>query len=112
MFSGTAQEPDTINPLFDSIQRISDRAHSLLTSSPSSPSARASQLAELSQLVEQNHAHLVSLGVGHAALEAVKSTTGAQPWALATKLTGAGGGGCAVTVVPDGACLLPSSSLD
>lgn len=95
------EEPDTINPLFDSIQRISDRAHSLLASSPASPSARASQLAELSQLVEQNHAHLVSLGVGHAALEAVRSTTGAQPWALATKLTGAGGGGCAVTVVPD-----------
>ncbi|KPV74421.1 uncharacterized protein RHOBADRAFT_37433 [Rhodotorula graminis WP1] len=92
------EEPDTINPLFDSIQRISDSAHSLLTSSTVD---RAAQLAELAQLVDQNHAHLVSLGVGHAALEAVRSTTRGEPWGLATKLTGAGGGGCAVTVVPD-----------
>ncbi|GAA5907493.1 hypothetical protein JCM8208_001393 [Rhodotorula glutinis] len=92
------EEPDTINPLFDSIQRISDSAHALLTSSSVD---RASQLADLAQLVDQNHAHLVSLGVGHAALEAVRSTTRGEPWGLATKLTGAGGGGCAVTVVPD-----------
>ncbi|BGP17551.1 hypothetical protein JCM10213_004092 [Rhodosporidiobolus nylandii] len=92
------EEPDTINPLLTSIQSISDSAFSVL-SSTSLP--RAEQLAELSKLVEQNHQHLVSLGVGHAALEAVRSKTREQPWGLATKLTGAGGGGCAVTVVPD-----------
>ncbi|GAA5822731.1 hypothetical protein JCM3770_000558 [Rhodotorula araucariae] len=100
------EEPDTINPLFASIQRISDSAHALLTSATLS---RSEQLAQLAQLVEANHAHLVSLGVGHAALEAVRSTTRADPWALATKLTGAGGGGCAVTVVPDD---FPAASLD
>ncbi|BGP49431.1 cystathionine beta-lyase [Rhodotorula kratochvilovae] len=99
------EEPDTINPLFASIQRISDSAHAVLTSSTLS---RAEQLVELSSLVEANHAHLVSLGVGHAALEAVRSTTGSEPWKLATKLTGAGGGGCAVTVVPDD---FPAASL-
>ncbi|GAA5999772.1 uncharacterized protein JCM10292_003738 [Rhodotorula paludigena] len=92
------EEPDTINPLLDSIQRISDAAHAALTSPTL---ARGEQLAELARLVELNHAHLVSLGVGHAALEAVRSKTREQPWGLATKLTGAGGGGCAVTIVPD-----------
>ncbi|GAA5827425.1 hypothetical protein JCM11251_003808 [Rhodosporidiobolus azoricus] len=92
------EEPDTINPLLSLIETISTTAYSTL----SSPSlSRTAQFDQLSQLVEQNHQHLVSLGVGHAALEAVRSKTREQPWGLATKLTGAGGGGCAVTVVPD-----------
>jgi hypothetical protein len=36
-------------------------------------------------------------------LESIKATTAAEPYRLSTKLTGAGGGGCAVTLVPDGA---------
>ncbi|GAA6028857.1 hypothetical protein JCM8097_007435 [Rhodosporidiobolus ruineniae] len=92
------EEPDTINPLFASIQSISDSAHSVLSSTSLS---RSEQIAQLSALVEQNHQHLVSLGVGHASLEAVRAKTGEQPWGLKTKLTGAGGGGCAVTIVPD-----------
>ncbi|GAA5833527.1 hypothetical protein JCM3766R1_002566 [Sporobolomyces carnicolor] len=92
------EEPDTINPLMTSIQTISDVAQRTLASTTLS---RADQLAELNRLIDQNHQHLVSLGVGHAALEAVRSTTKAEPWRLSTKLTGAGGGGCAVTILPD-----------
>ncbi|GAA5952602.1 hypothetical protein JCM3765_002219 [Sporobolomyces pararoseus] len=92
------EEPDTINPLMTSIQTISDVAQKTLTSTSLS---RADQLAELNRLIDQNHQHLVSLGVGHAALEAVRSTTKEEPWKLSTKLTGAGGGGCAVTILPD-----------
>ncbi|GAA5889604.1 hypothetical protein JCM6882_007081 [Rhodosporidiobolus microsporus] len=92
------EEPDTINPLLSLIETISLSAHATLSSSTLS---RAAQFDQLSALVEQNHQHLVSLGVGHAALEAVRSKTRESPWGLATKLTGAGGGGCAVTVVPD-----------
>ena len=102
--SARAQEPDTIIPLLDSIQRIADQAESLLASSSSSGTAtRLEQLSDLARLIEQNHSHLVSLGVSHPALETVRNKTRDQPWGLATKLTGAGGGGCAVTVVPDGA---------
>ncbi|GAA5987708.1 hypothetical protein JCM11641_002566 [Rhodosporidiobolus odoratus] len=100
------EEPDTIIPLLASIQTISDTAHSTLSSTTLS---RSEQLGKLSELVEENHQHLVSLGVGHAALEAVRSKTREHPWGLATKLTGAGGGGCAVTIVPDD---FPPSSLD
>ena len=53
----------------------------------------------IKKLILENHAHLCELGVSHPALEAVKSKTAAYD--LNTKLTGAGGGGCAVTLVPD-----------
>lgn len=52
-------------------------------------------------LINENHAHLVTLGVSHPTLEAIRVKTAAHPYALSTKLTGAGGGGCAVTLVPD-----------
>lgn len=45
----------------------------------------------------------MELGVSHPSLESIKATTAAGPYQLSTKLTGAGGGGCAVTLVPDGA---------
>ncbi|GAA5823114.1 hypothetical protein JCM10212_002676 [Sporobolomyces blumeae] len=92
------EEPDTINPLLTSIQEISDKAQSTLSSATLS---RSAQLAELNRLIDQNHQHLVSLGVGHVALEAVRAKTKEEPWRLSTKLTGAGGGGCAVTILPD-----------
>lgn len=57
----------------------------------------------LQSLILENHAYLRELGVSHPALEAVKAKTASYD--LQTKLTGAGGGGCAVTLVPDGACM-------
>lgn len=54
-------------------------------------------------LIDENHRLLDQLGVSHPSLEAVRRITGAEPYNLATKLTGAGGGGCAVTLVPDSA---------
>jgi mevalonate kinase len=44
-----------------------------------------------------NHHLLCALGVGHAALDQVVSITREE--GLPTKLTGAGGGGCAFTVL-------------
>jgi len=55
-------------------------------------------------LINENHGHLVTLGVSHPSLEAIRSRT-AEPYGLSTKLTGAGGGGCAVTLLPDGVYL-------
>jgi hypothetical protein len=57
-------------------------------------------------LIDENHAHLVALGVSHPALETIRAKT-ADPFKFSTKLTGAGGGGCAVTLLPDGAPFLP-----
>lgn len=53
-------------------------------------------------LINENHTHLVNMGVSHASLENIRSITAQSPFELSTKLTGAGGGGCAVTLIPDG----------
>lgn len=58
-----------------------------------------------------NHTHLKTLGVSHPSLEMIVAATAAEPFGLATKLTGAGGGGCAVTLIPDGQSSLSTVSL-
>ncbi|BEI87502.1 uncharacterized protein CcaverHIS019_0102200 [Cutaneotrichosporon cavernicola] len=88
-------KPEIVNPILDRIQAISDEASSLLTSS----TERAFLIERLGALMRENHTHLRTLGVSHPSLESVVSTT--SKFGLATKLTGAGGGGCAVTLVPD-----------
>lgn len=54
----------------------------------------------MQELFTLNQHLLDTLGVGHPALERVCSI--AQQFGLAAKLTGAGGGGCAIALVPPG----------
>ncbi|KDR78906.1 hypothetical protein GALMADRAFT_244552 [Galerina marginata CBS 339.88] len=90
-------EPELVNGILESIQSISDEARRALAD-PELP--RDSLLSALSALMNENHQHLVTLGVSHPSLENIKEKT-AVPHGLSTKLTGAGGGGCAVTLIPD-----------
>ena len=53
---------------------------------------------ELLELVRINHGLLVSLGVSHPGLELVKSLSDSLGVG-STKLTGAGGGGCSLTLL-------------
>ncbi|KAI9337499.1 mevalonate kinase-like protein [Obelidium mucronatum] len=53
----------------------------------------------VSTLIEMNHGILTSLGVSHPTLETVVNIT--KKYGLSSKLTGAGGGGCALTLIPD-----------
>lgn len=53
------------------------------------------------KLMNMNHGLLCALGVGHPALTKVAEIS-AKHGSMACKLTGAGGGGCAITLVPDG----------
>jgi mevalonate kinase len=94
-----AEEPELVNAIISSVQSISDEARRAL-SDPELP--RESLLSALRALIQENHVHLATLGVSHPALENIKDKTAADPYQLSTKLTGAGGGGCAVTLVPDG----------
>ncbi|TFY73068.1 hypothetical protein EWM64_g10944 [Hericium alpestre] len=92
------EDPETIGRILDAIQTITDEARRALmdTELP-----RDALLSALSALINENHAHLVSLGVSHPVLEDIRARTAAEPYRLSTKLTGAGGGGCAVTLIPD-----------
>ena len=94
------QSPDYINGLLDEIHEISDSAVTTLDNSIYR--SRLQQIASLESLMDKNHTVLEKLGVSHAALQAVKVKAAQEPYGLHTKLTGAGGGGCAVTIVPDG----------
>ncbi|KAF8132163.1 GHMP kinase, partial [Mycena galopus ATCC 62051] len=63
--------------------------------------SRTELLSALSALIREIHEYLVTLGVSHASVETIRATTAAAPYGVSTKLTGAGGGGCAVTLLPD-----------
>ncbi|TFK49910.1 cystathionine beta-lyase [Heliocybe sulcata] len=92
------REPEVVNAILEAIQSISDEARRALADPELS---REALLSAISALINENHAHLVSLGVSHASLEAIRAKTAQSAYKLSTKLTGAGGGGCAVTLVPD-----------
>lgn len=91
------EKPAEVGAMLQAIQAISDKA--ALALSPGQD--RKEQLSALSSLVDANHAILVELGVSHESLELIRTTTAQAPFGLSTKLTGAGGGGCAVTLIPD-----------
>ena len=106
------EEPARVEKILDDIQGVVEKASSVLSGSGGKESLAVRCLfvartlvsdTELSQtLIDDNHTLLDQLRVSHPSLEAVRRITSADPYNLATKLTGAGGGGCAVTLIPGG----------
>lgn len=93
-----ATEPSRVGSILDRIEDITTQASALLSLPPSVKSERA-----LGTLFAANHKALEELQVSHPALEKVKSLALDSPLKLSTKLTGAGGGGCAITLLPSAA---------
>ncbi|KAG8972423.1 cystathionine beta-lyase, partial [Tulasnella sp. 427] len=89
-------EPELVNDILERIQAISDEARRALLDPEL---GRGELLKALESLIDENHAHLVTLGVSHPALERIREVT--RERGLHAKLTGAGGGGCAVVLLPD-----------
>lgn len=87
------QFPRVVDPILDAIDNIS---HSLLglLNGPDD------LLPALHRLVGMNHQLLCCLGVSHPSLETIVATC-QQEFRLAAKLTGAGGGGCALALLPE-----------
>lgn len=115
-------EPHVVDPIMEAIQEISDEAKHLLGGAEidrkqlisrlevrcfASRDVFGSTLTVLQLLIRDNHQHLRQLGVSHPSLDMIVASTAAEPFKLATKLTGAGGGGCALTLIPDGKLNLP-----
>lgn len=90
------EDPMRVQAAFATIQHLSDEAQRLLSDSTLS---RANLVTRLSMLMDLNHLQLVQLRVGHASLELVRKLCSDRQ--LSAKLTGAGGGGCAITLLSD-----------
>ncbi|KAI8809078.1 mevalonate kinase-like protein [Cladochytrium replicatum] len=91
--------PEVIDPILDSIHHISLRCIDLFNSAADQDDHSVVE-ASLKECISINHALLNALGVSHPSLERVCEIT--ARYRLHSKLTGAGGGGCALTLIPQG----------
>lgn len=91
-----SQHPKTAGSILDAVSHLATEAYHIM----SHPSLSDEDRNKLRQLVNINHGLLVALGVSHPALEKIKMI-GDVNHIGATKLTGAGGGGCAITLLND-----------
>ncbi|KAK0297154.1 Mevalonate kinase [Friedmanniomyces endolithicus] len=100
--------PEVTGLVFDAIDSITRSAHSIVTGE--NPGSEAS-ITHLGELMNVNHGLLTSLGVSHPRLERLRYLVNESGvgW---TKLTGAGGGGCAITLLKPGASSSSDSHLN
>ncbi|NXL44390.1 KIME kinase, partial [Podilymbus podiceps] len=90
--------PAIMNPVLDSIDAISQECQSVLEAMPANPSPEYYSVLE--ELFDINQHHLNVIGVGHPSLDRLCRVTASH--GLHSKLTGAGGGGCGITLLrPD-----------
>lgn len=80
---------DLVNPIFQAIGAISERAFHLI---------REEKSAELGRLMNVNHGLLEALGVSSRELNELVYAARGAGGALGAKLTGAGGGGCMIAL--------------
>ena len=93
-----AAQPQIISHIFDAMAEIASRFLSIpALPSSATPDERTKMVQTIGELVTMNHHLLNAIGVGHPALDEVVAITKEE--GLPTKLTGAGGGGCAYTVL-------------
>ncbi|XP_006171278.1 mevalonate kinase isoform X2 [Tupaia chinensis] len=87
--------PEIVAPLLTSIDAISLECERVLQEMAAAPTPE--QYLVLEELFDMNQHHLNALGVGHASLDRLCQVTTAH--GLHSKLTGAGGGGCGITLL-------------
>ncbi|XP_056182395.1 mevalonate kinase isoform X1 [Falco biarmicus] len=90
--------PAIMDPVLDSIDAISQECQSVLEAMPENPSPEYYPVLE--ELFDINQHHLNVIGAGHPSLDRLCRVTASH--GLHSKLTGAGGGGCGITLLrPD-----------
>lgn len=94
------KHPKLVGTILDAVDRATRSATELLES-PDFDSEQEECLQQVGELMTINHGLLVSLGVSHPRLERVREMVDHEGigW---TKLTGAGGGGCSITLLRPG----------
>lgn len=92
--------PEVTAAILDAIDNVTETAHSIITH-PEFNKADTHTAEKLGEMMRVNHGLLVSLGVSHPRLERIRELVddAGVGW---TKLTGAGGGGSAITLLKPG----------
>ncbi|KAK2972491.1 hypothetical protein RJ640_017663 [Escallonia rubra] len=101
------RHPNAMTAVFTAVDSISNELATIIQSPASDDLAIIEKEEKLGELMEMNQGLLQCMGVSHASIETVLRTT--LKYKLATKLTGAGGGGCVLTLLP---ASLWASSID
>jgi mevalonate kinase len=94
------KHPQITDSILEAIDKVSEGAAEMITRDDFDPEDLSS-LEDLGKLMTINHGLLVALGVSHPRLERIRELVDHEGigW---TKLTGAGGGGCAITLLKPG----------
>jgi mevalonate kinase len=102
------KHPEIANLILDAIDNITKSAHDLI-SKPDFDPDNPVNLEHLGELITANHGLLVALGVSHPKLDRIRALIdhAGIGW---TKLTGAGGGGCAITILKPSALAIPENN--
>ncbi|XP_065822142.1 mevalonate kinase isoform X2 [Labrus bergylta] len=88
--------PSIMTPVLDSVDAVSCTCEKVLSEMTREP-IRGEHYNTLEELIDINQHHLNVMGVGHPALDTLCRVTLTR--GLHSKLTGAGGGGCGITLL-------------
>lgn len=92
-------QPVIADLLLSAIDKTTEAAHTMMNDEDFDAKDPAS-IARLGELIRANHGMLVALGVSHPRLERIRQLVDEADLGW-TKLTGAGGGGCAITLLSE-----------
>ncbi|KAJ0981043.1 hypothetical protein J5N97_009298 [Dioscorea zingiberensis] len=101
------RHPDAMAAVFTAVDSISKELSAVIESFALDDVSITAKEEKLEELMEMNQGLLQCMGVSHTSIETVLRTT--LRYKLASKLTGAGGGGCVLTLLPT---LLSSTIVD
>ncbi|KAK6118574.1 hypothetical protein DH2020_047687 [Rehmannia glutinosa] len=94
----TLRHSTAMASVFNAVDSISNELAAIIQSPVSDDLAITEKEEKIGELMEMNQGLLQCMGVSHASIETVIRTT--LKYKLYTKLTGAGGGGCVLTLLP------------
>ncbi|XP_031406819.1 mevalonate kinase isoform X2 [Punica granatum] len=89
---------DVMTSVFSAVDSISNELSEIIQSPAPNDLAVTEFEEKVGELMEMNQGLLQCMGVSHASIETVLRTT--LKYKLTSKLTGAGGGGCVLTLLP------------